>query len=100
MYVETIINGKPLQALLDTGADTVYMAMELTEEVALSYTKVGGYVKGVNAKSLLIKGVARGTSIQIGQWKSKVDITVAPLDNKKFYLGINFLDAVKAHLVP
>lgn len=47
MYVETRINGKPLQALLDTGADTVYMAKELTDEAGLSYTKEGGYVNGV-----------------------------------------------------
>ena len=51
-----IINGKPLQALLDTRADTIYMAMELVKEVSLSYTKVGGYVKGVKVKSLPIKG--------------------------------------------
>jgi len=36
MYVETIINGKPLQAMLDMGADTVYMAKELAKEVGLS----------------------------------------------------------------
>jgi len=63
MYVETIINGKPPQAMLDTGADTVYMAKELAEEVGLSYTKKKGYVKGVNARSLPIKGVAWGALI-------------------------------------
>ena len=98
--METIINGKPLQAMLDTGADTVYMAKELADEVGLSYTKEKGYVKGVNAKSLPIEGVARGALVQIGQWKGKADITVAPLDDKKFYLGIDFLDTVKAFLVP
>jgi len=36
----------------------------------------------------------------IGQWKGKIDITAAPLDEKKFYLSINFLDVVKAHLIP
>jgi len=47
-----------------------------------------------------IEGVARGVLIQIGRWKGKADITVAPLDDKKFYLGIDFLDTVKAFLVP
>jgi len=32
--------------------------------------------------------------------KFKVDIIVAPLYNKKFYLGIDFLDMVKALLMP
>jgi len=34
MYVETIINGKPLQAMLGTGVDMVYMAKELVENWA------------------------------------------------------------------
>ena len=91
MYVETIINGKPLQAMLDTGADTVYMAKELTEEVGLSYTKEKGFVKGVNARSLPIEGVAWGALIQIGQWKGKADITVAPSYDKKFIWALIFL---------
>ena len=47
-----------------------------------------------------IHGVARGTDIQIGPWKGKVDITVAPLDDRKFYLGMDFLDKAKAFIVP
>jgi len=86
MYVETVINGKPLQAMLDTRADTVYMVKELAGEVGLSYTKEKGYVMGVNARSLPIEGVARGALIQIGQWKAKADVTIAPLDDKKFFI--------------
>ena len=67
MYVETIINGKPLQAILNTGVDTVYMPKEHADEVALSYTKEKGFVKRVNGKSLPIEGVARGALIQINQ---------------------------------
>jgi len=59
MYIESIINGKPLQVMLDTGTDTVYMAKELADKVCLSYTKEKGFVKGVNLRSLPIKGVAR-----------------------------------------
>ena len=81
--------------MLDTVADTVYMTKELADEVSLSYTKEKGYLKGVNARSLPIEGVAQDALIQIGQWKGKADITVAPLDDKKFYLGIDFLDTVK-----
>jgi len=56
----------------------------------LAYTKVKCYVKGVNAKSLLIEGIAPGALFQIGQRRGKVDISVIPLDDKKFYLGIDF----------
>jgi len=86
--------------MLDTRADIVCMAKELTEEVGLSYTKEKGFVNGVNARSLPIEGVVRGALIQIDQWKGKADIIVAPLDDKKFYLGIDFLDTVKAFLMP
>jgi len=44
--------------------------------------------------------LARGTDIRIGLWKSKVDITIAPLDDRKFYLGMDFLDSAKTFIVP
>jgi len=49
--------------MLDTGADTVYMAKKLVNEVGSSYIKEKGFVKGVNARSLPIEGVARGALI-------------------------------------
>ena len=72
MYVETEVGGKKLQATVDTGADIVYMAKELADEIHLSYKKERGYVKGVNAKSLPIHGIAQGTYIQIGPWKVRL----------------------------
>jgi len=99
MYVETEVGGKKLQATVDTGADTVYMAKELADEIHLSYKKERGYVKGVNAKSLPIHGVARGADIRIGPWKGKIDITIAPLDDRKFYLRMDFLDTARAFIV-
>lgn len=97
MYVEIEVRGKKIQ---DTGADTVYMMKKLTDEISIPYKKEKGYVKGINAKSLPIYGVAWGIDIQIGPWRGKVDITVASLDDQKFYLGMDFLDMVKAFLVP
>jgi len=93
MYVETRINGKPLQAMLDTGADTVYMAKELAKEVGLwpcATPRIEVLSREFNARSLPIKGVARGAFIQIGQWKGKADITVGPLNDKKIYFGHRF----------
>ena len=76
------------------------MAKELADEIHLPHKKERGYVKGVNAKSLPIHGVARGADIQIGPRKGKIDITVAPLDDQKFYLGMDFLDKARAFIVP
>ena len=100
MYVETEVRGEKLQATVDTGADKVYMAKELADEISLPYKKEKGYVKGVNAKSLPIHGVAKDTNIQVGPWKGEVDITVAPFDDRKFYLGMDFLNKAKAIIVP
>jgi len=51
--------------MLDTGANTVYMTKELVNKLGLSYTKEKGFVKGVNARSLPIQGIALGALIQI-----------------------------------
>jgi len=58
MYMETTINGKPLQGLLDTKVDMVSMAKELANEIGLSYNKGRGFVKRVNTRSLPIECVA------------------------------------------
>ena len=46
--------------MLDKGVYTMYMAKKLADEVDFSYTKERGFMKEVNALSLLIDGVARG----------------------------------------
>ena len=38
--------------------------------------------------------------MRIGQWKGKVDSTVVPKDDYSLVLGMEFLDTVKAFLVP
>jgi len=60
------------------------LGKELAFEVGLPYTKERGFVKGINAISLPIEGIAWGVIIQIGQWYGKANITVAPLDDKKW----------------
>lgn len=100
MYVEAKVKGKKLQTTMDTGADTMYTTKELTYEFCLPYKKERGMVKGVNAKSLPIHWVARGADIQSRLWSGHVDIIVAPLDNHKFYLRMDFLDRAKAFIAP
>ena len=58
------------------------------------------YVKGVNANSLPVCGIARRVDIGIGSWGAKIDIIVASLNDRKLYLGIDFLYMVKAITVP
>jgi len=100
MYIETEVEGKKLEAMVDTEPDTIYMAKELANEIRLPYKKEKGYVKGVIAKSLPIHGVVRDADIQIGPRKGKVHINVSPLDDRKFYLGMDFLDKTKDFIIP
>ena len=58
------------------------------------------YLKGLNAKSLPIYRVAQGAGIKIARQTGKVDITVASLDDWKFYLGIDFLNTAKVFSAP
>ena len=99
MYVETIVGGKKLQAMVDMGVDTVYIARELANKIHLPYKKERGYVKGVNTKSLPIHVAARGTDIRIRPCKGKINITIACLYDRNFYLGMNFLDRAKPSIV-
>lgn len=63
------------------------------------YKKEKGYVKGVNAQKLPIEGEGVAP-IHPGQWRGEANITIAPIDDHKSNLGIDFLDMVKAFLVP
>ena len=63
MYVKTEVEGNKLEATVDTGADTVYLEKEFVDKILIPYKKEKGYVKGVNAKSLPIQGVARDANI-------------------------------------
>jgi len=62
--------------------------------------KVKGYVRGVNAKRLPIHGFACGADIRVRLWTGKVNIIAAPLDDRKFYLGMDFLERAKDFMVP
>ncbi|RVW98232.1 Retrovirus-related Pol polyprotein from transposon 17.6 [Vitis vinifera] len=45
-------------------------------------------------------GVARGVTMRIGSWEGRVDFIVAPMDDFKMVLGMDFLQKVKAVPLP
>jgi len=100
MYAGTKVGTKKLQAMVSTGADIVYTAKELADEIILPYKKEKGYIKGVNAKSLLIDGVGNVVDIRIWPWKGEVNITIASLDDRKFYPRKDFLDRAMVFIIP
>ncbi|KAI3459096.1 hypothetical protein Pfo_015759 [Paulownia fortunei] len=79
IHVEAYISGKPTKALVDTGATHNF----ITEEEA-------------NRLGLRLKNV----ELRLGTWKGQVDFSVAPMDDFKVVLGMDFLRKVTAIPMP
>ena len=47
--------------------------------------------KGNNSLAKPSQGVARGVTMKIGSWEGKIDFTVAPMDDFKIVIGMDFL---------
>ncbi|CAH9136068.1 unnamed protein product [Cuscuta epithymum] len=100
MYVEAYINGKPTRALVDTGATHNFVNEEEAKRVGLQWTKGEGWLKAVNAKAQPLNGLSRGVDLRLGTWKGQVDFSVAPMDDFKVVLGMDFLRQVTAIPMP
>ena len=96
IYVEVEVGGKKLQGKVDM---TIYTTKELADKINLSYKKERDYVEGVKVKGIPIYRVAQDAGIRVRPWRGKVDISVGPLDERKFYLRMDFLDIAKAIIV-
>ncbi|RVW33092.1 hypothetical protein CK203_102290 [Vitis vinifera] len=99
MYVEALVNGKatkawwiqvPLKHCLGGGG----------KKVGAPSIQEGGWLKAVNSAAKPSHGVARGVTMHIGSWEGRVDFTVAPMDDFKMVLGMDFLQKVKAVPLP
>ena len=100
MYVEAIVNGKATKALVDTGATHNFVLEGEAKRLELQASKEGGWLKAVNSVAKPSHGVARGVIMHIGSWEGKVDFTVAPMDDFKMVLGMDFLQKFKAVPLP
>ncbi|KAL6326371.1 hypothetical protein AAG906_007876 [Vitis piasezkii] len=100
MYVEALVNGKATKALVDTGATHNFVSEEEARRLELQASKEGGWLKAVNSAAKPSHGVARGVTMHIGSWEGRVDFIVAPMDDFKMVLGMDFLQKVKAVPLP
>ena len=95
MYVEALENGKATKTLVDIGATHNLVSEDETKKLELQASKEGGWLKAVNSTAKPSHGVARVVTMHIGSWKGRVDFTVAPMDDFKMVLGMDFLEKVK-----
>ena len=54
----------------------------------------------MNTNAKPVNGTAKGVGLHLGAWKGKVDFSVAPMDNFKVVLGMEFLRKVNAVPIP
>ena len=100
MYVEAVVNGKATKALVDTGATHNFVSEGEAKRLELQASKEGGWLKAVNSAAKPSHGVARRVTMHIGSWEGRVDFTVAPMDDFKMVLGMDFLQKVKVVPLP
>ena len=100
MYVEALVNGKATKALMDTGATYNFVSEDEAKRLELQASKEGAWLKAVNSAAKPSHGVARKVTMHIGSWEGRVDFTVAPMDDFKMVLGMDFLQKVKAVPLP
>ena len=100
MYVEAQVNGMPAKAMIDTGATHNFVSEGEARRLKLKISTEAGWLKAVNSAAKPSQGVARGVTMKIGPWEGKIDFTVAPMDDFKIVIGMDFLRQVKAVPIP
>ncbi|XP_039018071.1 MLO-like protein 3 [Hibiscus syriacus] len=76
------------------------MSNKVIDNLVLKVEPSKGVIKTVNSKEVPIIGVARKIELQIGDWSDKEEFRVIPLDDFDFFIGLGFLDRVKAFIFP
>ena len=100
MYVEAQVNGLSAKAMIDTGATHNFISEEEARRLKLQTSKEAGWLKAVNSTAKPSQEVARGVTMKIGPWEGKIDFTVAPMDDFKIVIGMDFLRQVRAVPIP
>ncbi|KAK2979872.1 hypothetical protein RJ640_024373 [Escallonia rubra] len=100
LYVEAKLNGKPAQVMVDTRATHNFVTMEEAKRLGLKVVGGGGWLKSVNTNTKPLQGAARQVEMCLGSWRGLVDFSVAPMDDFKVVIGLDFLRQVNALVSP
>ncbi|KAK2992860.1 hypothetical protein RJ640_011953 [Escallonia rubra] len=100
LYVEAKLNGKPTKVMVDTGATHNFVTREEATRLGLKVVSGGGWLKSVNTDAKPLQGTARQVEMCLGTWRGLVDFSVAPIDDFKVVIGLDFLRQVNALVSP
>ncbi|KAK2977405.1 hypothetical protein RJ640_009956 [Escallonia rubra] len=100
LYVEATRNGQPAPVMVDTGATHNFVTMEKAKRLGLKVVGGGGWLKSVNTNAKPLQGAARQVEMCLGSWRGLVDFLVAPMDDFKVVIGLDFLRQVNALVSP
>ncbi|KAF7828548.1 Transposon Ty3-I Gag-Pol polyprotein [Senna tora] len=100
MFVEAKAGDRVTKSLVDCGASHNFLQVEEARKLGIHYKDERGWLKAVNSDPIDIFGVARGITVSLGEWTGPVDFFVVTMDDYPIVLGMEFLDKVKAVLVP
>ncbi|KAK2979891.1 hypothetical protein RJ640_023962 [Escallonia rubra] len=100
LYVEAKLNGKPTKVMVDTGATHNFVTREEATRLGLKVVGGGGWLKSVNTDAKPLQGTARQVEMCLGTWRGLVDFSVAPMDDFKVVIGLDFLRQVNALVLP
>ncbi|KAI3469025.1 hypothetical protein Pfo_025688 [Paulownia fortunei] len=101
MYMKAYISGKPTKALVNTGGATHnFITEEEANRLGLRWSRGKGWLKTVNAKAQPLNGVVKNVELRLGTWKGQVDFSMAPMDDFKVVLSMDFLRNVTAIHMP
>ncbi|KAK2974853.1 hypothetical protein RJ640_027904 [Escallonia rubra] len=100
LYVEAKLNGKPTQVMVDWGATHNFVTVEEAKRLGPKVVGGGGWLKSVNTNAKPLQGAARQVEMCLGTCRGLVDFSVAPMDDFKVVIGLDFLRQVNALVSP
>ncbi|XP_043809670.1 uncharacterized protein LOC122722623 [Manihot esculenta] len=100
LFAPMEVKGQSIQALVDTGASHNFMKLDVAKKLGVPFQGDKGWLKVVNSFPTPTYGVARNVQVKIGEWTGTLDFYIINLDDHSCVLGMDFMDKVKAVLLP
>lgn len=95
IHIEVEINGKNTRAIVSRGPTHNFLSVEEAKTLGLKPNKERVCLKPAHSREKPVVGLARAVELHMGDWKGKVDLTLATMDDFQVVLGIDFLRQVK-----